>query len=321
MTVDAPRLSGRRLRVAVAALTYNRPAYLRQVLAGIGRLKVPPDCDPVVIVVDNDPAARARALVDAEALPWPIHYAHEPRRGIPVARNRALAEAGLAKADLVCFIDDDEVPDGDWMTALVETWRSTGAQLIGGPVEVQDAAPEASPWQRFINGSLAARMLRKNRRTASAAAAGRRFTVVTNNWLGELSWFVANGVSFDENLLVTGGSDTKFHADARRRGARTAWAPGAIVREAMPLDRLSLRYQMKRGAMQSIQNFRLSSPSLTPSVIAEIIILVPLRLVSGGLLLVIPIYGLASPVIGVRSIGWALGRVAALFGARSSLYS
>ena len=311
----------RPLTVAVSALTYRRPAMLAQLLAAIAGLRQPERCELVLVIIDNDTEASARDLVGSAQLPWPVHYRHEPRRGIPVARNAALSEARSLGADLLCFIDDDEIPDADWLERLVGRWRATGAHLIGGPVEVLSPPTGASAWQRFVNASLAARMVRKNRRTAEAAGGRRRFTVVTNNWLGDLAFFAAHGVTFDETLLVTGGSDTMFHAAAKRSGATTAWADDAVVREAMPLDRLALRYQLKRGAMQSMQNFRLASPQITVRVVAETAIMVPLRLFSGVVLLLLPIYGMASPVIAVRSIGWSFGRVAALFGLRSMLYS
>jgi succinoglycan biosynthesis protein ExoM len=309
------------LKVAVSALTYRRPDMLAQLLAAINGLRMPERCELVLLIVDNDPAASAQAVVSKEQMTLPMHYRHEPRRGIPVARNTALREARGLGADLLCFIDDDEIPDPDWLNRLVCRWRQTGAQLVGGPVEVLPPLPGASAWQRFINASLAARMVRKNRRTAEAAAAGRRFTVVTNNWLGELSFFAEHGLTFDEQLLVTGGSDTMFHATAKRNGAATTWADDAVVRECMPLDRLTLRYQFKRGAMQSMQNFRLASPQITARVIAETAVMALLRLVSGLVLLLLPVYGVASPVIAVRSMGWSLGRIAALFGGRSVLYS
>jgi succinoglycan biosynthesis protein ExoM len=311
----------RHLQIAVAALTYRRPEALRDLLAALAALHRPEECDLRFVIIDNDPAASAREIVEGAEADLPLHYCHEPRRGIPVARNAALREARALGADLMCFIDDDEVPDADWLVRLVGRWRETDAQLIGGPVEVLPPPEGASAWQRFVNASLAARMARKNRKTAAAAASGRRFTVVTNNWLGELAYFAELGLTFDESLLVTGGEDTMFHAEAKRAGAVTGWAADAVVREAMPLDRLTLRYQLKRGAMQSMQNFRLAAPRLTPRVLAEVAVMVPLRVLTGLLLLVLPVYGIASPVTAVRSIGWAMGRVAAVFGVRSSLYS
>jgi succinoglycan biosynthesis protein ExoM len=314
------RKPSRRERLAIAILTYRRIEYLRLLLEKAAVLELPDDVDLVFLVIDNDPHSSAREVVSAASIPWRIEYVHEPRRGIPVARNRALQEAGKLEANLLCFIDDDEYPHQLWLKKLISTWRESGAHLVGGPVEIAPVAVGATPWQRFVNASLAARMKHKNKKTAAAAANGRRFTIVTNNWLGDLAYIADEGLVFDEALLLTGGEDTKFYADARRRGARVAWTTDAVVYESMPPERLTLRYQLRRAAMQSMQNFRFSWPSITAAAVAQTALLVPLRLLTGTLLMVVPIYGIASPVIAVRSIGWALGRVAALFGRSSTLY-
>ena len=52
-----------------------------------------------------------------------MRYVHEPAPGISAGRNRALDEAG--DADLLSFIDDDEVPRPGWLSALIDTWLPT----------------------------------------------------------------------------------------------------------------------------------------------------------------------------------------------------
>jgi glycosyltransferase involved in cell wall biosynthesis len=310
----------RDLTIVIAVLTYKRLPSLRDLLARLPELRLPERAEFRLVVVDNDPEASARDLVVACQLPMQILYLCEPRKGIPVARNRALRQAYELNADLLCFIDDDEIPDVSWLDRLVARWRGSEAHLIGGPVEVLPTNNDASPWQRLVNASLAARMRRKNRRTAQSERNGRRFTVVTNNWLGDLGFLAEKKIAFDETLLVTGGSDTKFHADALRHGARTAWAVDATVRERMPAERLTFRYQLKRAAMQSMQHFHMARPHPTFTVVLRTLALVPVRFLTGTLLFIVPIYGIASPVMAVRSIGWAAGRVAALLGYRSVLY-
>jgi succinoglycan biosynthesis protein ExoM len=307
-------------RLVVAVLTYKRPEYLRLLLQKSAELNAPADMELEFVVIDNDPDGSARAVVSGASLPWSISYVQEPRRGIPVARNRALSEARQRGADLLCFIDDDEYPEAEWIVQLVRAWREKGATLVGGPVEIAAASADATPWQRFVNASLAARMKHKNRKTAAAADKGRRYTIVTNNWLGDLDYFARQGLAFDEGLLLTGGEDTKFFSDARKKGARVTWAERALVYESMPAERLTFRYQLIRAAMQSIQNFRFMWPRVTAAAIGQTAVMAPLRLLTGTLLLIVPIYGMASPVIAVRSIGWALGRVAAVFGRSSTLY-
>ena len=45
-----------------------------------------------------------------------------------------------------------------------------------------------------------------------------------------------------------------------------------------------------------------------------------LRFILGGLLMVFPVLGVASLVMATRSMGWAVGRLQAMFGLRSKLY-
>ncbi len=223
-------------------------------------------------------------------------------------------------ADALCFIDDDEYPDGRWLCRLVECWQTTGAHLVGGPVEVTDPPADANGFQRFINASLAGRMRRKNRITAERAMRGKRYAIVTNNWLCDLAWQRQSNVRFDETMLVTGGSDTAFYRAARAAGAVPEWCPGALVYETMTLDRLSLIYQFVRGAAQSNVNFQIKRATMSGGLAAAQIPLFAARFVIAIFLLVVPVYGVASLIIAVRSMGWSVGRVMALIGAQSKLY-
>ena len=323
---DHPEYEGpindRKSIVAVAVLTYKRPELLEQFLNGYANLTIPAATRLILLVIDNDADASARALVErSRAGLGEVHYVVEDRRGIPVARNRALDESLRLGADVLCFIYDDEFPDGQWVAKLLQCRQSTGAQMVGGPVEVALAPIQATRWQRMVNTTLAARMLRKNKRTARRAKQGGRFTVVTNNWLCDLHWQQSCEIRFDEALLMTGGSDTAFFRAARSAGMRPSWCPDAIVYETMTLDRLSLIYQFRRGASQSNNHFRMKRPQVGIARGAATTLVALLRFVLGLLLLFIPIYGRASPVMAVRSMGWALGIWQAVFtDRRSSLY-
>lgn len=308
--------------VVVAVLTYGRAETLNRLLVEFARL-VPPQATRVtLLVVDNNEKACGRAVYDTHAsLLDDARYVHEKQRGIPVARNRAVSEAIEMGADALCFIDDDEFPDPHWLHHLVNCWRSSGACLVGGPVWVAPPEPAIGAWRGFLTRSLAARATRKYLATARAAAKGKRFTVVTNNWLCDLQWLVREGIRFDEQLLFSGGSDTVFHRAAKAAGCATAWCPEAVVYEIVPVERLTLGYQFHRAAAQSINHFRMKNQRLTARVSAIVVLNVAVRCMLGGLLLIAPVYGSASPVIAVRSFGWSYGRLMALRGVRSKLYA
>ena len=307
--------------VAVAILTYRRRDMLDTALARCEEAFRAADIRAVLLVIDNDADQTARSVVKRyEDRFDEIHYHCEPRRGIPVARNRALDEALAFGADALCFIDDDEYPDPEWLARLVACWRETSADLIGGPVEVANPVAGANLAQRIINASLAARMRRKNSKTARAAARNGRYTIITNNWLCDLAWQKRAQIRFDETLLISGGSDTAFYRAARNAGCETAWCPNALVRETVPLDRLTFDYQFRRAADQSITRFRLKNPRVTPKVAILASGAAVLRFLLGAALLVVPIFGAASPMMAIRSLGWSAGRFQAMRGKKSELY-
>jgi succinoglycan biosynthesis protein ExoM len=310
-----------KLSILVAVLTYKRGDLLEKLLAEFAAMQTPPSSEVTLLVIDNDENGSARALAESFQSRMPaLRYVIETRRGIPVARNRGIDEALALNADALCFIDDDEFPHPLWLTNLVRHWRNTGAQLLGGPVEVAAPPQGASWWQGVVNASLAGRQSRKSRQTARAAATGWKYTIVTNNWLCDVDWLRRTGLRFDERLLVTGGSDTAFFREARKLGCLTHWCPDAIVHETITLERLSARYQFWRGASQSMNHFRMKTGRVTLPLMLATAASAALKTVSGALLLVVPVYGIASLVIGLRSIGWAVGRMQAMFGKDSRLY-
>lgn len=316
----APRSSD----VVIAVLTYKRPEPLRTCITALQNLDVPTGVQASILVIDNDPD---RSVVDASEA-WrsvshnlPLTIVHEPRRGIPAARNRALDTATDAGADLMCFLDDDEYPDDDWLAELLRCRKETGAELIGGPVFVADPPSSLGPWKHFINRSLQARARRTMARTGQRFRTGGRFTVVTNNWMCDLAWLARSAVRFDDDLEVTGGSDTVFFHDAVKAGCTPVWCESACVREVMEPARLSLAYQFRRAYSQSINHYRFKHLEKSGFHRLAVAIHAVLRLTTGTLLLLVPVYGIASPVIAVRSIGWAIGRWRALAGGESRLYS
>ena len=308
-------------RLVVAVLTFRRPDTLAALLAAFAEMDRPVAVTTTLLIIDNDREASARQLVEA----WRgrignLAYVVEPRAGIPAARNRALDEALDLGADALCFLDDDEYPDRRWLVELAACWRTSGAHLVGGPVRVAAPPAAATAWQRLINSSLTVRARRKECAAARAAARGSCCTIVTNNFLCDLGWTHRLGLRFDETLQVSGGSDTDFFRRALAAGGRCAWCTTAIVHETVVTERLSLRYQFRRGAFQSITHFHMKRRAPTPALVARTLATAVVRATLAAVLLVAPVFGRGSMVMAVRSLGWSVGRVRALWGARSTLY-
>jgi glycosyltransferase involved in cell wall biosynthesis len=312
------------LVVCVAIVTYRRANALREVLGALLTIERPANCSLHILIVDNDPNRSAEAVVKgfSQNATWPTDYLVEPRRGIPFARNRCLAEAVGVNADALVFIDDDELPSPQWLARLVGHYRTTGCQLIGGPVAMQ-AEPNGalSLWQRAVFASIVAWVNRKARRSKRKADRGSPITVVTNNWLCDFRFISDKKLRFRTDHAASGGSDAVFFREAVAKGVRHGWCPDAVVYDRLPVQRVSLAYQFRRARAQSTNNFHMRHPATDAPQRSRTIAIAILRITLGALGIVLPIYGAASLVMGVRSIGWGFGRFDGLAGRRSDFYS
>ena len=121
----------------VAVCTRERPDDLTRALKAIAALNPAP---AEVLIVDNAPSTGRTADV-AAGFPA-FRYIREPRAGLDVARNRALAEASCP---LVAFTDDDAVPEPSWLGHLLEPFEDPRVLCATGltlPLELETAAQE-----------------------------------------------------------------------------------------------------------------------------------------------------------------------------------
>lgn len=224
-------------RVAICALTLERPRGLDALLRGIDALiGLEPAVDVSVVIVDNDSLASARSVVEVwqSRMRWPLTYAVEERRGIPFGRNRAVAIAGVV--DFIAFIDDDEVPDPEWLAELLRVQALTGADVVTGAVLGQFESP---PPRWAVDGEF---FERRRRPTGTFMEYAR-----TSNVLIARHVFPDGPAPFNETMGSNGGDDTHFFMRARLQGFRIAWADDAIVREEIPTSRVSSGWLLRRA--------------------------------------------------------------------------
>jgi len=315
----------RPLTIVIATLTRDRPQMLRALMESWGAMDLPPDCTLSCLVVENDSHPAALPVVRAaDPLPNGLRVTHvlEPEQGIPFARNRAAREAVARGADLLAFVDDDEVVEPDWLVRMVAGYRASGAVLLGAPLRAAPLLGPVSWLRRLMYHNVAARYRHKEARAARLAglAGTPGVTIVTNNWLADTRLFIDHGLWFDEEMRFTGGTDSKFHAEVRRRGLPTAWVSDAVVSEIVPADRLSFLYQYRRGRDQSTTAFRRKLEE-RPLAALTLPILLPLRLIAVILLaLAVPFTAGQTLLPLARGLGFITGRLRAVVGLRSTLY-
>ena len=247
------------MHLTIAMLTYRRNDYLAQVIPEL-LAQADDVCDAQttasVLIVDNDPQAGARAVVEAAraalaggqteaaessgsadsdaAATSRLVYVHEPEPGIVAGRNRALTQAH--GSDALVFIDDDEIPSPGWLKALVSTWRAQGCAAVTGPTPPTFEV-DPSAWVT-ASGAFD---------SWEAADGAQVRSADTGNLLLDLAVVEDLGLRFDPRYGLTGGEDSLFTRQLTRAGGVIRFAAGAVVTKRVPAARARRTWVLERS--------------------------------------------------------------------------
>ena len=300
--------------VVIAIPSFCRPKGLARLLDALAVLQT--DANVTVLVADNDDEKREAVRVCAEyraCYRWPLDSILVAERGIASVRNALVARALERNAcDFVAMIDDDEIPDADWLAALLRMQADTNADAVGGTVKrVFEQDPGA--WATHCDGVSDV--------VHTAGPIG--MLEGTGNLLlrrGLLQSMLAPW--FDTAFSFTGGEDKDFFVRAKAHGARFAWAADAIIHDFVPSSRANLRWALHRAYSAGNSDMRVflkHSPKL-PAIVDEAIRI-------GGALLLNPVlfvilaFDPNRRVRPLRKLARAFGKIAAIGGRQYNEYS
>jgi len=224
------------VRVAIGVCTARRPKMLASCLRAIGEQIAPARVEIHIVVADNEPEPNNQRLVDEfkGRAPFLVHYVHEPRRGIPQARNAVLEKCRALDVDWIAFTDDDCWVGPGWLASHMEAARRYGADVVYGRRDL--VFPLPAPFWAIPSDD------------GKFAEGQRLHYAATHNVLfsarligsGDLA-----GLQFDEQLPH--GEDTDFFHRAVQHGARIVYSNEPIVFETVTPGRASLSYQASRA--------------------------------------------------------------------------
>jgi glycosyltransferase involved in cell wall biosynthesis len=121
----SPSCEEKLLTASVIVCTRNRPVSLRSCLEGLARLDHPPD---EVIVVDNTPGDDETKTVAED---FGARYLIEAKPGLSRARNCGMA---ASRSEVVVYLDDDAIPDVQWLGRLLEPFNDPQVGLVTGRI-------------------------------------------------------------------------------------------------------------------------------------------------------------------------------------------
>jgi len=250
--------------VAIAVITFRRPALLRALLTSLQAQEIPEDGDYAIriVVVDNDADGSAAKVVEefGKGTPYPIESVVEPEPGIPFAREKSVELCW--NDDALVFVDDDEVAPPNWLATLLHAWETTGADVVTGPVK-GNLPPGAPPWNHYsdVHDSTGKHTTGEELRKA-----------YTNNTLVSRRVYHAVTPGFHPAFRYTGSSDLHFFLRVHQAGFRIVWCEEACIVAEVPAGRTTLRWLVRR-AFRSGSGDTISRLLIRPGAVSYVLVL------------------------------------------------
>lgn len=247
-------------RLTVLICTHDRAALLERTLASLNAVRRPAGWAIDVLVAANACSDSTHAQLDRyrsvmQQHHWlPLEWFAEPAPGKSRALNSALPRLA---SDLVAFVDDDHRVDPGYFDAVC------GASLAHPEVDlfcgrilpdwdgsepgwVHDTGPYRIyplPVPRFDQGEVGREL------TPDLAIPGGGNLFLRTAWAARIGPFATDMGPTGHDL--GGAEDLDWVLRALRLGARLRYVPGAVQHHYVDVDRLRLRYLMKKAYLRT----------------------------------------------------------------------
>jgi glycosyltransferase involved in cell wall biosynthesis len=213
---------------------------LRELLLSLQEQETGGLFDYSIVIVDNDRCESARQAVESFARQSniSISYDVEPEQNIALARNRAVRRA---RGDFIAFIDDDEIPNGNWLLRMRGALLKYGVDGILGPVKPLFAVV---PPEWAVKAGLFERPgCHETGMRVHWRQTGTGNVLVRRSVLSEVAG------PFDQNY-GSGGEDQDFFRRATSLGKVFMWCEEGAVNETIPVERTRLKFQIRRALLR-----------------------------------------------------------------------
>ncbi|MBI5789509.1 MAG: glycosyltransferase [Candidatus Schekmanbacteria bacterium] len=120
-------------KISVIICTYNGAKRIVQTLESLYKQKL--SCAEFeIIIIDNGSTDNTAQVIHDFKVDHPaltLFYHYEKQSGKSYALNKGLQES---RGEILAFIDDDVIADGNWLFAIKKAFATTGAACLGGKV-------------------------------------------------------------------------------------------------------------------------------------------------------------------------------------------
>jgi len=247
------------MNLSVIIPTRNRAKYLSGALESLTRQTYPLDMFEV-IVVDNGSTDNTREVCASFKNKIPqLQYYYEEAPGLHVGRHLGME---MAKSGILVFADDDIIVAQGWLQAIVNTFNDPNVHLVGGPsLPLYEQPPPAwmeAFWSRTPDGKTSCGSLSlldfgdKECEIEPTMIWGLSYSI-RKKTLIELGCFHPDSFPW-ELRRFRGDGETAPSLEAKRRGLKVIYQPGACVQHIIPANRMTVEYFERRAFLQGISD-------------------------------------------------------------------
>jgi len=245
--------------VSVLVCTYNRRQLLLETLDSLDRQTAIGQFE-VVVAIDGSSDGTLEAL-EVRQSGAPLRWVWQPNAGAAAARNAA---AGLARNDVLLFLDDDQLAAPNLVAAHRDAHQRQPGALVQG---VYPLAPESTG----RGASLAYELTRSNA-MAGWDGTGTPWHLWGGNFsLTRATWAVVGG--FDESFRIYGGEDEDFGLRAQALGVPVVLELDAVSHHVYQVSYRSFRrnaFNAGRSAVRVSRKHNLALDELPGSAIRPV---------------------------------------------------
>jgi len=195
----------------------------------------------VVICTRHRPAVLDRCR-------WNVRYVLEPMRGVNRARNRG---ARACDAEIVAFLDDEAVPEPDWLSRLVCEFEDPSVMAVAGRILAFRVETEAERLFALMGGFDCGPRRRVVHRHTPAW-----FEIASFGGIGNGGGMAFRRPAFDfwegfhehmgPGTLLNSGEEHYAFFSLIDRGYKVIYTPQAVVRHPYPRTPRDLRARYRR---------------------------------------------------------------------------
>lgn len=233
------------MKISLILCTYNRCEMLSRALDSVLACQLPDSFQWELLVVDNNSSDRTREIVESYSSRFRdrIRYIFEARQGKSNALNRGVLEA---RGEILAFMDDDVQVDPQWLYKISAplqdgSWAGVGGRIIP-PKDFSPPSwlPVEGPFS--LGGILAFFDLGESPHELMEPPFGTNMAFRKETFAKHGGFRVDLGPCPGTEIR---GEDTEFGRRILRAGERLWYEPAAIVRHAVPENRLEKKYFLR----------------------------------------------------------------------------